>query len=462
MAFGLTSRKPSKLIRRELKTDLAPLEIFSRLSSVYDRAFILESVEGPERLAEYSFIGFDPIATIRAKDGTIEIISEQEKVRRKTNDPLTEIRGIVTDHSYGSDASRFIGGAVGYVSYDSIRYWENLSNGPKDDLRFPDIEMGIFADGIVFDHKRQRQFYYSVLQDRFPEVQQGLATSPILGPLEHSEPFSNISREDFMAKVANAKEYIAAGDIFQVVLSRRYRLRYTGDLLRFYRQLRRINPSPYMYYLKMASRQIIGSSPEMLVRVEGRRVETYPIAGTRPRGSDPQDDLRKMKELEADPKERAEHVMLVDLARNDVGRVSKHGTVRVPELMFVQKYSHVQHIVSRVVGELRRDQDSYGAFRALFPAGTVTGAPKVRAMEIIDESEQCRRGPYAGAVGYFSFNGNADFAISIRTLFAEGSDAYIQAGAGIVADSMPEHEWMETEQKAQALLRAFEMAREAS
>lgn len=378
---------------------------------------------------------------------------------RRTKDPLSDVRKIVAKNSSQYADSRFIGGAVGYISYDCIRYWEDIPRRSDDDLKFPDIDMGIFTDGIVFDHKRQRQFYYSLDQDRFEEVGNHLQKTASPEPIEHHEPQPNVSRDAFEEKVARAKEYIFAGDIFQVVLSRRYRLRFEGNLLYFYRALREINPSPYMYYLKMDGRQIIGSSPEMLVRVEGRSVETYPIAGTRPRGVDADDDLRKMKELEGDPKERAEHVMLVDLARNDMGRVCKHGSVRVPELMFIQKYSHVQHIVSKVVGQLERGQDAYDTLRALFPAGTVSGAPKVRAMEIIEESEPCRRGPYAGAIGYFSFNGNADFAISIRTLVAEGQNAYIQVGAGIVADSIPEQEWLETEHKAQALLRAFEITR---
>jgi len=258
--------------------------------------------------------------------------------------------------------------------------------------------------------------------------------------------------------VEKAKEYVTAGDIFQVVLSKRYDFRIRGDLVGFYRNLREINPSPYMYFLKSGEHRIVGSSPEMLVRVENRVVETFPIAGTRPHVKNPIENKRLTEELLSDPKERAEHVMLVDLGRNDIGKVSKFGSVHLPEFMKVHQYSHVQHIVSRVVGNLRDECDCYDALRAVFPAGTVSGAPKVRAMEIIEELEPTRRGPYAGAVGYFSYNGNADFAITIRTLIANGDKAHIQVGAGIVADSEPEREWFETEHKAQALIKALEVS----
>jgi len=258
--------------------------------------------------------------------------------------------------------------------------------------------------------------------------------------------------------VEKAKDYIAAGDIFQVVPSKRHDFEVTGELSRFYAELSRINPSPYMYFLKFGERRIVGSSPEMLLRVEDRRVETFPIAGTAPRVADKEENDRITKELLADPKERAEHIMLVDLGRNDIGKVSKYGSVKVPELLTVQQYSHVQHIVSRVVGELRDEFDSFDAMRAVFPAGTLTGAPKPRAMEIIEELEPTRRGPYGGALGYFSFNGNSDFAITIRTLIANGERCSIQAGGGVVADSIPEKEWQETENKAAALFRAVEAA----
>ncbi len=327
-----------------------------------------------------------------------------------------------------------------------------------DELGFPDLEMGIFDDGFVFDHLKQQAFYYCRGENRLPEVEK-LLRQP-LDPVElsYTQPKVNIKKEAYEAAVEKAKEYITAGDIFQVVPSKRFQFQVKGNLIPFYGALRTINPSPYMYYYTCGNRQIVGASPEMLVRVENRTVETFPIAGTRPVAEKPVENNRLVTELLADPKERAEHVMLVDLARNDIGRISKFGSVHVPEFMKVQQYSHVQHIVSRVVGQLKEDLQSFDALRAVFPAGTVSGAPKVRAMEIIDELEPVRRGPYAGAVGYFSYNGNADFAITIRTLFAQKNQAYIQAGGGIVADSVPEQEWFETEHKAAALMRALELA----
>jgi len=270
---------------------------------------------------------------------------------------------------------------------------------------------------------------------------------------------TNLTRSRFEKNVKKAKQYIRAGDVFQVVLSKRFEFSFKGDLTPFYKTLREINPSPYMYYLKMKDTAIVGSSPEMLGRVDGENAETFPIAGTRPIGKTPRQDKSLANELLKDPKERAEHVMLIDLARNDLGKVCEFGTVTVPEFMTVQKYSHVQHIVSRVTGQLRRDFDAIDVFKAIFPAGTVSGAPKKRAMEIIDELEPCRRGPYAGAVGYFSYNGNADFAITIRTLMTKQNRGYIQAGAGIVADSDPTREWFETEHKAKALLHALKLRR---
>jgi len=317
--------------------------------------------------------------------------------------------------------------------------------------------MGIFDDGIVFDHKQKRAYYYYYRENRFQEIEE-LTKQPVEAQmLTFQQPKVNVTQNRFENAVEKAKEYVKQGDIFQVVLSKRYDFQIKGDLTKFYQSLRTINPSPYMYFFKMGERQIVGSSPEMLARVENRTVETFPIAGTRPVVENSVENRRLAKELLADPKECAEHVMLVDLARNDVGRIAKFGSVRVPEFMQVHRYSHVQHIVSRVVGDLREGNDSYDALRAVFPAGTVSGAPKVRAMEIIEELEPNRRGPYAGAVGYFSYNGNADFAITIRTLFAEKDHAHLQAGAGIVADSVPEREWLETEHKAGALMKALQL-----
>jgi len=327
-----------------------------------------------------------------------------------------------------------------------------------DDLGFPDLEMGIFDDGFVFNHVKKQAFYYYRGENRLPEVERLLKQPIHSEQLSYTQPKVNIKKETYEAAVEKAKHYIRAGDIFQVVPSKRFQFQVKGNLILFYQALRTINPSPYMYYYSSGDRQIVGASPEMLVRVEKRSVETFPIAGTRPVVENPDENSRLAAELLADPKEHAEHVMLVDLARNDVGRISKYGSVHVPEFMKVHQYSHVQHIVSRVVGHLKDDLQCYDALRAVFPAGTVSGAPKVRAMEIIDELEPVRRGPYAGAVGYFSYNGNADFAITIRTLFAQKNQAYIQAGGGVVADSVPELEWFETEHKAKALMQALERA----
>jgi anthranilate synthase component 1 len=351
-----------------------------------------------------------------------------------------------------------VGGAVGYISYDAVRYWENLPQTTNDDLNFPDAQLGIFDDGIVFDHRQRRAFYYYSDDNRLSEIESLIKQPSDYEALTYKQPKVNVTKEYFEKSVEKAKEYVACGDIFQVVLSKRYEFHVEDGLIEFYRSLRVINPSPYMYFLKVGDRQIVGSSPEMLVRVDDRRVETFPIAGTRPCVEKPSENRRLAKELLADPKERAEHVMLVDLARNDVGKISKFGSVRVPEFMEVHRYSHVQHIVSRVIGDLKENCECYDALRAVFPAGTVSGAPKVRAMEIIEELETSRRGPYAGAVGYFSYNGNADFAITIRTLFADKDKAYIQVGAGVVADSVPEREWFETEHKAEALIKALKIS----
>jgi anthranilate synthase component 1 len=437
-----------------------PFEIFTKLSHNYVNAYFLESMKGLEKLTEYSFIGFNPEKILRSINGIVSVTQTstgEEKVVKSSN-PLNVLRNILNEHQVLSQSYRLIGGAVGYVSYDAVRMWEKLPDTTLNDLGFPDLEMGIYQDGIVFDHKTNEAHYYYITENRMDEISELMKKKHEKTPLTSSPPQVNISKENFQKAVLKAKEYVASGDVFQVVPSKRFQINYKGDLISFYETLREINPSPYMYYLKMGERQVIGSSPEMLVRVENRVVETYPIAGTKPFTDDPAENKKLAEQLLADPKERAEHVMLVDLARNDLGKISEYGTVTVPEFMEVHQFSHVQHIVTRVTGKLRKDLDSFDALRAVFPAGTVSGAPKVRAMEIIDELEPTRRGPYAGAVGFFSYNGNADFAITIRTLVVNGSKAYIQAGGGIVADSVPETEWFETEHKASALLRAMEKA----
>jgi anthranilate synthase component 1 len=339
-----------------------------------------------------------------------------------------------------------------------VQYWEKLSSQKNDDTGFPDVEMGIYNDGFIFDHTQQLAFYYFQEENRLSEVKKILKKPVNTETLEVSEPKVNISKEQFEKAVEKAQEYITTGDIFQVVLSKRYQFQIKGNLTPFYQALRHINPSPYMYYYKAGDRQIVGASPEMLVRIDNRDVETFPIAGTAKVTQDEAENIRLAHELLSDPKEQAEHIMLVDLARNDLEKISKVGSVIVPEFMKVQRYSHVQHIVSQVVGKLQDKLESFDALRSVFPAGTVSGAPKVRAMEIIDELELSQRGPYAGAVGYFSYNGNADFAITIRTLFANKDQGYMQSGAGIVADSVPEREWFETENKAKALMKALKIS----
>ncbi|MCL1977680.1 MAG: anthranilate synthase component I [Candidatus Bathyarchaeota archaeon] len=435
-----------------------PFEIFSKLQTHYKNAYFLESIEGPKRLAQYTFIGFSPTITIQAKNGQATTINEKtgEKTQQKTTDPLKLIQEALKPKTVHNREFRFVGGAVGYISYDAVRYWEKLPQ-TKGDIDFPDVEMGIYDDGFIFDHTQQLALYYYQEENRLSEVEKLLKpdNNQEIETLEVYEPKVNISKEHFERAVEKAKEYVTTGDIFQVVLSKRYQFQIKGSLIPFYQALRQINPSPYMYYYKAGEHQIVGSSPEMLVRVDNRMVETFPIAGTTQITQDQTENIRLAHQLLSDPKECAEHIMLVDLARNDVGKISKFGSVRVPEFMKVHQYSHVQHIVSQVVGELQDNLECFDALKSVFPAGTVSGAPKVRAMEIIDELEPSQRGPYAGAVGYFSYNGNADFAITIRTLFADKNQAYIQAGAGIVADSIPEREWVETENKAKALMKAL-------
>jgi anthranilate synthase component I len=437
-----------------------PLEIFSKLLKHYENTYLLESIEGPQKLAQYSFIGFDPKTTIQITNGKAQITNNQsgEVITETTRDPLQIIEKLLKTDATPNSEFRFIGGAVGYISYDAVRYWEKIPEKSLSNQKFPDLEMAIFDDGFIFNHIEKQTFYYYRGKNRLGEVEALLRQPSSPESLSYTQPKVNTKKERYEKAVTKAKEYVTAGDIFQVVLSKRYQFQLNGSLIPFYKSLRTINPSPYMYYIKFGKRQIVGSSPEMLVRIDNRMVETFPIAGTKSVDENPQENDRLSRELLADPKERAEHVMLVDLARNDLGRISKYGSVSVPEFMKVHQYSHVQHIVSQVVGELKDNLKSYDALRAVFPAGTVSGAPKVRAMEIIEELEPSRRGPYAGAVGYFSYNGNADFAITIRTLFAHKDQAYIQAGAGIVADSDPEREWFETDHKAKALMRALEIA----
>jgi len=393
---------------------------------------------------------------IQVKNGIATTVEDETTSCERINDPAAFLRNKIQPNPKLCEGLRFVGGAVGYVSYDAVKYWERIPRKTSCESSYPDLELGVYPDGLVYDHQKQEAFYYTTGIDRYSVLQTLKETT--CESIRHSQPTTSITQERFEENVLKTKEHIEAGDILQAVISKRYNFDIHGNLLAFYRALRRINPSPYMYFLKMGKRSVIGSSPEMLIKVTGRQAETFPIAGTRPRADDRLRNDVLGKELLADPKERAEHTMLVDLARNDLGRTCEFGSVKVPEFMKVYQYSHVQHLVSQVTGTLREGTDAFDAFRAVFPAGTVSGAPKVRAMEIIGELENEDRGPYAGAVGYFSGNGNSDFAITIRTLLADGDHASIQVGAGIVADSVPSLEWVETEHKARALFMALDAA----
>jgi len=429
-------------------------EIYNKISRNYPYSFLFESLTGPEELSETSIMGFDPEfivkgyydkVTIQNRDGSIKTIS--------TSDPLSTIKDLVqetTDQSY-----RYLGGAVGIINYDSIRLWENI---PKHhDISEPIMEFGIYNDGILFDNKKRKSLYFYYDKNRVDEIK---SSESKFEDFTISKITNNLNEEKFSEIVNKAKKFIYDGDIFQVVLSRKFSFEADGDYLKVYQKLRSLNPSPYLYHLKMNERTVIGSSPEMLLRVTNDQVETFPIAGTRKITNDDKKNEEMKQELISDEKELAEHTMLVDLGRNDIGKVCEYGSVHVKELMEVKKFSHVQHMVTHVVGKLGKDYDMYDAFRAVFPAGTVSGAPKVRAMEIIDELEPESRGPYAGAIGYFSFNGCCDFAIAIRSIFANGNLGFVQAGAGIVFDSVSENELKETEHKANAMLTALKEAAE--
>jgi len=432
--------------------------IFKRMYQRYDKVFILESLVGPKELSEFSIIGFDPELTISCDAKKFKIIDRSGAIKTvKVSDPLSQLSKIVPE--LRDNRFRYIGGAVGYVSYDAVRFWEQLPAKNMRNYPSPLLEFGIFTDGILYNHVEKQAYYFSMRsKSRIKEINNIISDSLNLqeSTFSYSKPIRNLTRKQFIEKVNKSKKYIYDGDVFQVVLSKRMSFNISGELLGVYENLRDINPSPYMYFFKMGDRHIIGSSPEMLLRVTGNRLETFPIAGTRPVGDDAKRNKELSRDLLNDEKEVAEHTMLVDLARNDIGKVSKYGTVQVDELMKVKRFSHVQHMISHVTGILQSGLDSYDAFRAVFPAGTVSGAPKPRAMEIIDELEPNFRGPYAGALGYFSANGSCDFAITIRSIFTDKNNGFIQSGAGIVMDSIPQTEWQETEQKANAMLSALE------
>jgi anthranilate synthase component 1 len=462
---------------KELMADLlTPVSAFLKIAEHSDYAFLLESVEGGEQVARYSFLGKDPFLILRSRGG--KTIIDRAGETTESDIPLMQtLRELMAGfHSpFVPGLPRFTGGAVGYLTYDAASWFEPVAMQAPADVE-DEAGFMLFDTVLAFDHVRHRiliianarisgdedlealyQFAHAKIGFVERELERTLskASTPASDTLEFS---SNVGKDAFESMVRTAKEYIAAGDVYQVVLSQRFAARTEVDPFTVYRALRHVNPSPYMYFLRIGGRSIVGSSPEMLVRVEGRRVQTHPIAGTRPRGRNEEEDVRLGEELKRNEKERAEHVMLVDLGRNDVGRVSTYGSVRVPTYMKLERYSHVMHLVSVVEGRLDEERDRLDALVACFPAGTVSGAPKVRAMEIISELENRRRGPYAGAVGYLDFAGNLDFCITIRTVVMENGYAYVQAGAGIVADSNPTAEYEETRDKARAVLRALELA----
>ena len=482
----LTRRGTFVPVVREIMADLlTPVSAFLKIAEHSDYAFLFESVEGGEQVARYSFLGKDPFLVLRARQGRTTI--DRSGVTTESDESFVPaMRRLMTDFQspFVAGLPRFTGGAVGFIGYDASAVfepalhdawrkapWATAEAAAEDDAGFM-----LFDTVLAFDHVKHRiliianarvtpdedlaalyQFANAKLDFLERELERGLSH-----PERHAgaEPVvrSNLTRERFESGVRTIKEHIAAGDIYQAVLSQRFEADVTADPFTVYRALRHVNPSPYMYFIRMGKLAIVGSSPEMLVRVEGRHVETHPIAGTRPRGASGEEDLRLAEELKRNEKERAEHVMLVDLGRNDLGRVCDFGSVRVPQYMALERYSHVMHLVSTVEGRLAEEHDHLDALVACFPAGTVSGAPKIRAMQLLAELEPTRRDIYAGAVGYIDFAGNLDFCIAIRTITIRDGQARIQAGAGIVADSNAAAEYEETRDKARALLQAMAMA----
>jgi anthranilate synthase component 1 len=463
---------------------LTPVSAFLAIAEKEPHAFLLESAERGEQVGRYTFLGVRPYMRVRARGSVIEI--ERGRHRERHDGSAFEfMKLLLREHQPAavSGLPPFSAGAVGYFAYDSVRQLEKIGEHAKDDLSLPAAELMFFDRLLAFDHLRHqihivasadvskdspRRAYDRAVRD-IAALERKLAEGlrPALWrKTAKAKPgklkiHAGTSRKAFLRSVERCKEYIVAGDIFQVVLSQRLDFVPGVEPFDLYRALRQVNPSPYLYFLRMGDTQILGSSPEMLVRVTGRKLEYRPIAGTHPRGRDEAEDLRLEEQMRTDEKERAEHVMLVDLGRNDLGRVSEYGSVKVKDLMYVERYSHVMHLVSALEGTLRKELDALDAFAACFPAGTLSGAPKVRAMQIIEELEPVRRGIYGGSVLYADFAGNLDSCIGIRTMLMQGKHAYLQAGAGIVADSEPAREFEESMNKAQALLRAVEMARGA-
>jgi anthranilate synthase component 1 len=484
-------------VYRQLTGDtLTPVSAFCKIQEG-DWSFLFESVVGGERLGRYSFLGSGPFFMFQSFENRVRMQVRdhdpyakssrgerglEQTVERDHPDPLKlleeKLAAYRAPHLAG--LPRFSGGAVGYSAYDAVRYVERLPNPPLDDRQLPDLCFAFYDRMVIFDHLTKTVAavvhahvdtadlagcYKNACQrvDRLVErLQQGVADLQLtdIAPVGVVErPYtSNFEPAAYQAAVVRCKEYIKAGDIFQVVLSQRLQTETRARPFDIYRTLRVVNPSPFLFYLKAGPLYLVGSSPEIMVRVEGDRVTIRPLAGTRPRGVAEDEDERLAAELLADPKERAEHIMLVDLGRNDIGRVARYGTVQLEDVLTVEKYSHVMHLCSTVTGRLQPGKSAFDALRACLPAGTLSGAPKVRAMQIIDELEPHRRGPYGGAVGYIDFSGNMDTCIALRTMVLKGQTVYLQAGAGIVADSVPEREFEETMNKARGLLRALEMA----
>jgi len=463
-----------------LSDNLTPVTAYATLASQSTHSFLLESVIGGEKIGRYSFLSADPVLIFEAYGNDLQI-SESGRARRlKCSDPLNELDGIMKAYRavHVPGLPRFLGGVVGYAGYDMVRYYERLDQTPHDDRALPDLQFGLYPNMVVFDHVTKTiKIVGSAMIDDDPrkaylqaceQIERNLdrlsrpltvATEAVDFQTEPAVPFtSNFERPAFEGAVDRCKEYIRAGDIFQVVLSQRLKIETQADPFSIYRALRVINPSPFMFHMKSPQCTLVGASPEVMCRVEDGTVTNRPLAGTRPRGKTEQEDKALEKDLLTDPKERAEHIMLVDLGRNDVGRVCRLGSVELTEVMAVERYSHVMHISSNVQGKLSDGKTAFDALRATLPVGTVSGAPKVRAMEIIDEFEPTKRGPYAGAVGYVDFSGNMDTCIALRTLVMQGQQAYVQVGAGIVADSVPENEYQETISKAKGQLKAIEAA----
>jgi anthranilate synthase component 1 len=470
----------------EIHYDLeTPLSAFRKIDDGKS-SFLLESVEGGEKWGRYSFLGSGSSQLFRSKGENFEILKKGKVLQRgKVSDPLRALEDFMGTYRPAllDDLPRFSGGAVGYLSYDVVRSFERIPEQLKQDIDLYDCSFMITDTLLVFDNLRKKikiiinvflddrqsprpsiEAVYQEAQGKIKSViarlQRHHSPSPIRKTFSPSPLHSNFKKQEYMKVVERAKEYIRAGDIIQVVPSQRFSTEIHGEPFDVYRALRSINPSPYLFYLRMNGMILMGSSPEVMVRLDGKQIELRPIAGTRPRGRTSEEDRKLEKDLLTDEKEKAEHIMLVDLGRNDVGRVSEIGSVKVTELMTVERYSHVMHIVSNVQGTLAPGKNAFDVFRATFPAGTVSGAPKIRAMEIIEELESSRRGFYAGAVGYFSFLGNMDTCITIRSILIKDGKAYVQAGGGVVADSDPEKEYEETLHKAQAIFKAIQLAEE--